>query len=333
MEKEHNIESGRVTGAIIVILLHSFAYFIITAIPKGDTATALRAMLPAVFTRVIVPVFVLISGKFNITNCEKLGTKQFFKKGLPRIVYPLLFWAVVYSIYKYKFIYTSVYFSEYPDGVTFNHLISDFLRGVPYIHLWFLFMLLGVYLITPLLVLVKSKLSKNQYIGFSIFFILIAPFFESVVKVHFFQLATYIGLFTMGDILKDFKFNKARKPLLVYLGIMLLAAILTAVVDDNYKWYFSYGTIYTTTIGALGLFLFFNSSENRKTKYSGLAKYTLGIYCAHHLVLDLVTYYSRGSITGILELDVLFYAAFSFIVSLFISVVLNKTRIFKRAVV
>lgn len=342
MSKEHNIETGRVTGALIVILLHSFAYFIINAFQKGDIDTVIRGMIPATFTRVIVPVFVLISGKYIISNCKKMDYKRFYKKSLIRLLYPIVFWSIIYSVYKLKFIFSSVYLYEYMDGtgqisVSMGRLFEDFIRGVPYIHLWFLFMLLGLYFITPLLVITKLKLSKKGYIIFSIIFLLIAPFFEyfcgGYLKIHFLQLFTYIGLFTLGDILKDFRFKKTYKGLFIYFGVMSLAIILSILAGPKYGMLFSTSTIYTTTIGAVGLFLYFNSIQNKNNFYSGFGKYSLGIYCVHHLVLDILTYWTKGKIMGIMEIDVLLLTFSTFVISLIISMLIGKIKILKKVVI
>ena len=86
-------------------------------------------------SRWAVPIFVMISG--SVFLCEKRTTKYetILKKNLIRIFTAFLFWSVVYALYNY-------------NG-SISQLIHDIIRGSG--HMWFLYLIAVLYLLTPLL--------------------------------------------------------------------------------------------------------------------------------------------------------------------------------------
>ncbi len=331
VSREKNIESLRVVAAMMVVSLHSLASFIIKYIPGWGASNhewhteLYTALSLGVFARVAVPIFVMISGKYLMDKGLQISAKEFYRTKLKRIAYPLVFWGILHSIYNIIYV----------QSTTMKSATIDFFKGTPYIHLWYLYMILGLYLIIPILWKVKGKLSPKAYKIFSVVFILIAPVFEFTMQIQVFQLFTYIGYFTMGDILKDYIVSDKKNKL--YLG-GYLASILLAIGATLYMFsmkitqafVFSSGTIYTTTIATICLFIFFNGLKNKETILNKISKYTLGIYCIHHVILDVIVGYTGNTITGIMIVDASIYAVVTFALSLMITMMLNRVRFMKK---
>jgi len=309
MSRELNIDLLRVVATMMVIILHSFAIYIVTNYDYYNYDLMLSTSI-AVFTRVAVPLFVMVSGRYLIDCLSKMSIKEFYFKRAKRIMYPLLFWSIVYSIYKILFV----------EGTTLQSNITDFIMGVPYIHLWFLYMILGLYLITPILYGLKKRLSPKSYILFSIVSLLVAPIFELTVNIQFFQFFTYLGFFTMGDILKDYVVERRTRllSLLGYFFCMFIAVGFTVYflsLKSDTAFNFSGSTMYTTTIGTICLYVFFNGLVSKESVLSKISMYSMGIYCIHHLILDLLANYTDETITGIMVIDAGFYAIATFVMS------------------
>ncbi|KRK25853.1 membrane protein [Lactobacillus delbrueckii subsp. delbrueckii DSM 20074 = JCM 1012] len=89
-------------------------------------------------SRFCVPVFIVISGAVFLNPDFDLSWEKLFKKHLRRIVVSCLIWQLIYCGW--------YYFAKGGDLVT----VSKFLIG-SYDHLWYLPMIAGLYLVTPLL--------------------------------------------------------------------------------------------------------------------------------------------------------------------------------------
>jgi surface polysaccharide O-acyltransferase-like enzyme len=90
-----------------------------------------------------VPLFVILSGAllFQPSKAnEPLGV--FLKKRLSRIAVAFAFWSVIYFAW-----------THYVDGVqlSVNYVVQSLLKGGAYYQFWFIYLIFGLYLITPIL--------------------------------------------------------------------------------------------------------------------------------------------------------------------------------------
>jgi surface polysaccharide O-acyltransferase-like enzyme len=115
--------------------------------------------------RFCVPVFFMISGAFFLDNARPLPWKKLLTKNLFRILTSYLFWSACYA-----FILQAL---SYASARTFSLIDfgKDFIFGR--YHLWFLFAVAGLYLITPLL----RRITADQFFD-GIFFALVLCFFS-----------------------------------------------------------------------------------------------------------------------------------------------------------
>ena len=96
--------------------------------------------------RVCVPLFVVASSYLLFPlNCS---TGTFFRKRASRILVPFIVWTIVYAIV----------FGE--PAQNFRNLLLNFNYSAG--HLWFIYMLLGLYLIMPLLSLWAKNVGKRE---------------------------------------------------------------------------------------------------------------------------------------------------------------------------
>ncbi len=99
-----------------------------------------------------MPVFVMISGAL-LLNRKSPSIKAFYKKRFARIGVPLVFWTVFYL---------GVRLGLDHETLTVGQGIDLVLQGNAYCHLWFLYMIAGLYLVTPFLQVLVQHLSVKQ---------------------------------------------------------------------------------------------------------------------------------------------------------------------------
>lgn len=90
--------------------------------------------------RPAVPLFVMLSGFLLLGKDYELG--YFLKRRFTRVVVPALFWMALYSFYNFKSKGTPANLSEAIRGIVE--------RPVHY-HLWFIYLIIGLYLVYPIL--------------------------------------------------------------------------------------------------------------------------------------------------------------------------------------
>lgn len=89
-----------------------------------------------------IPVFVMISGALLLDDARRESAGQFYRRRMVRVGVPLVVWTVVYLLVRHLI-----------DGepLSVGSVVQLILTGDPYYHLWFLYMIFGLYLITPAL--------------------------------------------------------------------------------------------------------------------------------------------------------------------------------------
>ena len=104
--------------------------------------------------RICVPLFAMISGYFLL---PMRGTvSEFFRKRVSRIVLPFLVWNAVYAIF---FIFFS---GDSPADAVRNFFGIFITFGEKWSHMWYIYMLLGLYLLTPVISPWLERCTKRQ---------------------------------------------------------------------------------------------------------------------------------------------------------------------------
>ena len=150
MDKKREIwmDFMRVTACFMVMAVHSAEPFYLGG--EGSlVASATDAYWVALFEglcRCCVPLFVLSSSYLLFPL--KCDSAEFFRKRAIRIVIPLVLWSLVYAFC----------FGEPVANLKGLLLNFNYAAG----HLWFVYMLVGLYLVMPLLSPWAEKVSKKE---------------------------------------------------------------------------------------------------------------------------------------------------------------------------
>jgi len=138
----------RVTACFMVMVVHSTEPFYLGG-DGGQVLSATDAFWAAVFDSVCrsaVPLFIIASSYLQFPLHYSTG--EFFKRRAVRIIVPVLIWTVVYALV----------WGEPVEN--FKGLLLNFNYAAG--HLWFMYMLVGMYLIMPLLSPWAEKVSRKE---------------------------------------------------------------------------------------------------------------------------------------------------------------------------
>ena len=106
------------------------------------------------FVRPAVPLFLIASAYLLIPL--RTDTKTFFRKRFMRVVIPFVIWLFMYAV-------LPGLWGEFSNEEVKNNLSHIFINFIPRAsHLWFIYMLLGIYLIMPVLSPWLERVSRRE---------------------------------------------------------------------------------------------------------------------------------------------------------------------------
>ena len=256
-----------------------------------------------------VPLFVMLSGALLLAKDYPLPV--FLKRRFSRVVVPALFWMGVYSIYGYL--------AKGNPANIWEALRNIVVSPVHY-HLWFIYLIIGLYLIYPILRPWIKTAGEQDYRYFFLMCIIgtwgykiLALFFKLPIGIYFELFANNCGYFVLGyylakkntdgipddpSLIHPWTWNERQLSLL---GLALIvfgtAATMIAsyVVNIGFQagqefnvFFYDYLTP-NVGLSAIGWFLLFRFAFNKRplleieTAFTGAS---FGIYFAHVLVMD-----------------------------------------------
>lgn len=270
----------RTLAIMAVVMIHVVANLMAVEISK----TWWLANIIDSFARWSVPVFVMVSGALLLGKEEPLSV--FFKKRASKIIIPFFFWTFFYELFKVR---TQI------DLFSIETAVKNIYTGKAYYHLWFLYMIVGIYFATPIFRAIANQTKILAYF-IAIWFLLCLEntvfYFTSMhvgFKVGLFW--GFAGYFLLGYLLAKVEFNK-KLTVSIYAG-GLLGIIIT--IFGTYWATSSKGAldIYwfdylapNTVLVSMAVFVFFKQMFNMNARFiSSFAAASFGIYLIHPFFL------------------------------------------------
>ena len=289
------------TVAIITVLMTHISASFVILFPVSSPEFIWGNIIDSL-SRIGVPLFVMVSGALFLDEDKPFDAKSFFRKHLLKMVVLLVIWSIVYGIF-----YSMV------SGVGILDYIFNF-AGTLYPHIWYMYMIIGLYLITPVLRLFVKR-ENSKYI---LYFIILSvcgnfiPSFLGIFKNIFgFTVANYSSrlylnfasgyttYFLLGWYITNVDIKKKAKNILIGLGGMglILMIVLTQAFESSIpaSYQFTYDSLSILPfVYSLGSFLLLyrkeNTQKNRRA-FRFISKYTFGIYMLHIIFLEIFMNY------------------------------------------
>jgi surface polysaccharide O-acyltransferase-like enzyme len=328
------IDGARVVAILAVISIHVVAPLLSTrAVPLnwwvGNVVDSAA--------RWSVPLFVMISGALLLHSDLVDDPAAFYRRRLARILPPLIAWTAIYLFVGHQL-------SNNPS--TLKGAVLLVLAGRPYFHLYFLYLITGLYLVAPFL-RPLVRLPDRRILGTAAVVFLGLAMADDLILVWgsgggvnaATQFVPFIGYFLAGAWLVEIP--PARRRVIVSALVaaasialtMIGTKLLTETVASGHSLYL-YGYLSITTVPAtialFGLFLWGSASWSRlaerlpRGSLATVAAMTLGIYVIHPLVMNRLGVLGLGGRAFFTPLAVPTTVLVTFIVSLAIVLVLRQ---------
>lgn len=335
-----SLDIVRIVAVLAVVMVHVSAYFV-TRYGCGTFEFTLGNIFDAV-SRLGVPLFLMVSGALFLDQNKKIATKTILYKNALGLAVITVIWAVIYSLVD-NFVLNS-----------FHDIKSVFdLIVYGYYHMWYLYMIIGIYIITPFLrafVRVENKRLVLFFIAVCLLVQFVLPLVNKALlkyadvdyvgaltdklKLSFF--GEYLTYYVLGWYLTHVGIKKKWLRIFAYfLGAAALAFIIL---------YVHFGGSYLDAYNNIGIPVFvyatsaflaltnikISAKEKTAKTLATMSKLTFGVYIIHAMVLEFFFKWFPYKSGALLYLLVCY--AVTLTVSLALTFVISKIPTIKKLV-
>jgi surface polysaccharide O-acyltransferase-like enzyme len=355
------MERKRIIYADILRILATFSVIILHVASDRWEDTPLNSMdwhVLNIYESIVhwcVPVFVMLSGMFFLDPVKKISTKDICFKYIARIFIALVFWGTIYSAYSYM---NEMHISANRVDINiFKYIAFKILFGYPWFHLWFLYTIIGIYLLTPFLRKLLHRWGKKELEYFLLIFTVVGPFIPLLhpilsemgkifsISFKMIEVVGFLGYFAAGYYFSNYTISRSLKLMILSLaGVSLIITIIgTYFISVNTgkpsEFFYEYFSI-NTMIVAYAVFIMikeklntfeFNYKTTRIIEY--VSNCTFGIYLIHEIFDEIFKNYNIDSLSFNPIISVPLLAALNFLLSLLVIATIRKIPWFNKRII
>lgn len=298
-------------------------------------------------SRWAVPIMIMISGAFIIEKANNMSIIEFWRKNIKKIIYPLLFWSIVY------YIVISWLNGEVLSVKSFlMKLIKDDINYT----FWFMYLIIQIYLICPIIAPFICKAS-NKVFKYILIFWGVLTLGDNLLTLFGISLRlpfdifngynAYLGYFILGYYCNKFEFKQVVVRMIYMIGLI---SILFTIFGNYFLMRYNNGVftgeIYSNfSINTLGVSLFIfmifkkehyvyfiNRNILNKVNYTmiNISKLTFGMYLIHDLILRILSSGKLGVVIAFFGtfnpyINIPLTLSITFIISALITYSIEKT--------
>ena len=340
-ERNEQKEYIRTFSIIAVVAIHT-AY---TAILQfGDTISTTivyRCIMNLMWWA--VPCFLMLSGSLLLNQNKEISLKKLFKKYIARMLIVLFIFGMIFS-WMELFFDSHELFSIRQIEQAFINVIS----GNSWAHMWYIYCLIGLYLLLPLWKIVADNASDKILI-----YILVVLFIcnscMQLTKIFGVKLGFYNHIktiypfwFLMGAAWNRGLLNEIRKYSSVVVSVVSILLILITILTEVYNFPFKIFFGYDSILVVIQSIVIFSIIINIKIKSNIIRKIVLeiadksfGIYIVHMFFVNVI-YNSAGLNPFVLKISAVGVLFLLVIVNLFLSyivtLIMKKLPFFKQII-
>ena len=282
---------------------------------------------------IAVPLFFMMSGYLLLSNQKTEDIDVLFKKRLPKLLIPLIGWTIVAILW--------IFLNEKSFSGAVEKLIGA-LNTPAFIHFWYVYTLIAVYVVSPILCAALRALNKKAHI--LVFFLAVLPSIQYILQVllpasvdRFVNIdliskitifGGHLNTFILGYFLGNLK-KKIPNWVLIVSGGMLIALISFGTFFLTQRNGFFDQTFQVQSQGfevllASIIFIFFKQNFNRPCKFYEnvpVIPLAFSIYFMHNILLSMMA----TVMTSLFPITTFIGTVFVTLLNFFICFVVMKT--------
>ncbi len=327
---------ARIAAICMVVVIHSVG----GTVQRTEVGSQMwwGALLLDASASWAVPVFAMLSGALLLAPGGWRGTGAFYRRRFTRVGIPTVVWIAIYYAWR-------TWHLDKPFVP--RDAVKETLAGFPYFHLYFLFVILGLYAITPFLRLVVHNLSRTQQFWLAagcLTMTWLNGFLGNTLAIPSTPNALtfflpYVGYFLAGYFLRDVVVTGWRLGLIV-------AGVIATIVGQAVESYALDGALtplykYSALTIAMSLLMFvvlvqlgrMATARGLTGRISGvLAGAAFGVYLLHPIVTALFLEQTGINLYPATVVELIGTIAFTIVATWIVIVVVRLVPVLKRTV-
>ena len=331
-EKKHEVwlDVVRFVAMFFVVVSHAGDTFNMNT-PEGDSFYALMGQIWGSLARFCVPVFAMMTGYLLLPT--RLDWGAFAKKRIGRVLGPFVFWSVIYCLFPLFVgvcggdLQTLKNFFPFTDAAACNAATAwGYLKLVPLsfcmmtTHLWYVYMLIGLYLVLPIFSAWFEKATAREKTAFLGLWVasLSLPYLRHALHGWvlgecawndfglFYSFAGFLGYAVLGSVLGKMRALSWTRTLAIAVPLFVAGFLVTffgyrhamAVSGGNYDKYADLIELYwqflSPNVAAMSAAVFLVGKKFERVPAPiarALANINIcgfGIYCCHYAFIGAV---------------------------------------------
>ncbi len=325
------IDLLRVIGVIGVILIHVVSNTINTFGGLSNNSHIFYVFIHY-FSSFAVPLFVMISGMMFLSKKE-LSYKEMFKKYILKIILIIL---VIGSL---MILMEEIFINK---DISINLVEKTFIRlitGNIWAHMWYLYLVLGLYLITPVCQLITKNINEKEFRIFLIILFIISIIVPTINKLFKIELAInmlnisgYIFYYFYGYYLYNYNINKKYKIVNYILAIIAIGyTIYRAITINSLDNVYSYISLVPCILSSATVLVLKNRSITKDKLINLIAINSLGIYILHQLFINIIYKVLKFDIiVSYPYIGLIIYSLVTLVCSLLLTYLLRKSKFIRK---
>ncbi len=264
--------------------------------------------------RWVVPCFVMISGVFFLNSSKPCDPKKILTKNVVRMATAFLFWSFLYALQWTLFRPHAQFETVQPFSKKF--FLSELIVGE--YHMWYLYMIAALYLVTPLIRVFSDNATKKQleaFMALSFVFVHLIPVFLEFPFIKQFTfsdvyedlnlgfISGYVGVYIGGQYMIKYPMKKKTRYIVYALGILSYlftvgANIWLSFEKDKPTKAFLEASLGNSVLIAYALFILFQYEiskiefkEKTVKAIQWLSARSFGVYLCHVFVMRAFQYF------------------------------------------
>jgi surface polysaccharide O-acyltransferase-like enzyme len=330
----------RVIAVAAVALLHASA----TGVVRYDSLASRQWWIANAIDascRWAVPVFLMLSGALALDPARRGSLSAFYSRRLIRVGIPLVAWTAFY------FLWTALYHEQ---QVTVESVRGSLRAGLVETHLYFLFVILGLYAVAPLLR--EAIIRTSPSVGWALAALLMVLASCGIPQEYWRANAVtlflpYVGYFVMGFLLRDVSLTPRR--LAVAAAAFTLACVVITIGTgmrfarwgpSDYRslalYEYTGAAVVAQSVAAFLLIQRLCSprtvggAPNRWIRLMGGAAF--GIYLVHRATLDVVAGWTGDLYAKAAGAAIALHALLAFLGALLVTLLIQRVPYIRRVV-
>lgn len=334
----------RIYAMLSVVMVHCAAEFV-THYDAGSVEFFCGNIFDSI-SRAGVPIFLMISGALFLNEDKEVSINSIFTKYIKDLALITLFWSLFYTV-----IYNILFPVLKGGEIDFKIVLEKFILGN--FHMWYLYMNIGLYIITPFLRKFVCKENKNLvllFIAVSLIFVFSKPVITMICDMGIdikilndflgkFELdffGGYITYYLCGWYIVHIGINKKIFRYTAYLIGLLSVVLIITYIQTVHKYKAPYENIglpvfaYSTSIFIALNNIKFKISDKITKIVLSVSKISFGVYIIHVVILYVFVRVFKYTDNPLAYTIVMFLSVSG--ISLVISYVISKIPVIKKLI-